>query len=402
MSQRRSSDLCFFIPNKNFSTNMALDNTVTQFVLAVPTFNRLDKLKILLGSIESQVKSSSYHCRLVISNSESTDGTYDFVSGLKPFGPISEIVRYNVMPDGSSRPDNWHNLGRIMPDSREWVWFLGDDDVLASPNCLEKLSSFIRSQDVAGVELFHLTQGRRSKGTRRMIRLNFSDALESFGLLELVGWMSSILIRADVLRRVLTEAFFDHDFLPSFDPHLENTPLAHKISAYRWSAHVVKECHNSEICIIDDYFADPQDESTTTETRQRWAEEMVALRYMFVIDDVEYLCSKGILRNRFSASFFRYHTGYLWDRFTHHVVNQLISQGELDSFCLALLARLVRIEALLANPAELHLFRLWRFGFFSAIEDALKQRQRYIETCSKLEEIVTLSFKGVYSFDTFQ
>ena len=74
------------IPNKNFSTNMALDNTVTQFVLAVPTFNRLEKLKILLGSIESQVKSSSYHCRLVISNSESTDGTYDFVIGLKPFG----------------------------------------------------------------------------------------------------------------------------------------------------------------------------------------------------------------------------------------------------------------------------------------------------------------------------
>ena len=83
------------------------------------------------------------------------------------------------------------------------------------------------------------------------------------------------------------------------------------------------------------------------------------------------------------------------------MVAHLTQNGELDEYCLAFMERLLRIELLLRVPAELHLFRLWRSCFFNAVEDSVKARQQYLITCDKLDQMVRLSFKGVFSFDTF-
>ena len=89
-------------------------------------------------------------------------------------------------------------------------------------------------------------------------------------------------------------------------------------------------------------------------------------------------------------------------RFSAYVVSHLTSSGELDGYCIAFMERIARIEQLLCLPSEIHLFRLWRFSFFTALEDTIRIRMRYLESCGKLEEMVHLSVRGVFKFDTLQ
>ena len=372
-------------------------------MIAIPTYNRLEKLKILLKSLEAQIADDSFTCTLVISNSESTDGTFEFIEKLEPFGAIREIIKYNKYKlQHEPRPDNWGNLFRTIPNSDGWVWLLGDDDYLVSPNCLKHLAQIIKSNDCSNVDLLHLTQARRSKGTKKVLKSNLVDAANNIGFLELLGWMSSVVIRASIIERTYVCSFYDLDYEhKNPDVPIHNSLLRDRHSAFRHSSHLLKACHESEILVVDDYFAEPQDEVQSSHSIERWREEGMGIRYMFVVDDVEYLFKSGRIKDRFTANFFRYHTQFLWDRFSQYVVAHLTQNGELDEYCLAFMERLLRIELLLRVPAELHLFRLWRSCFFNAVEDSVKARQQYLITCDKLDQMVRLSFKGVFSFDTF-
>lgn len=391
-------------PNNNESVTQTMTSSPIKLMIAVPTYNRLEKLKILLKSLEAQLADDSFTCMLVISNSESIDGTFEFIEKLEPFGAIREIIKHNKRANPNEpRPDNWHALYETIPNNGGWVWLLGDDDYLVSPNSFKSLASIIKRYDSRSVKLIHLTQARRSKGSKLVSQLNLVDAVNSFGFLELLGWMSSIVARAEVIHDVTRVAFFDPGEDPSdIGPKSGNLILDTKWSAFRHSAQFLKLCCRDEIIIVDDYYAEPQDDAQTPDSIRRWEADGMGLRYMFVVDDVEYLRKKGLIRDRLSAVFFRYHTQFLWDRFTHYVVAHLVQAGELDDYCLAFMERLVRIELMLWQPSEIHLFRLWRTCFFNAVEDSVKARQRYLESCDKLDQLVRLSFKGVYSFDTFQ
>ena len=373
-------------------------------LLAIPTYNRLEKLKILLKSFEAQLADDSFTCTLAISNSESTDGTFEFIEKLEPFDPIRKVIKYNkrANPD-EPRPNNWNNLFQIIPPDGGWVWLMGDDDYLVSPSCLRGLAAIIKAHDRGKLALIHPTQARRSKGSKKAIQLNLVDAANTFGFLELLGWMSSIVIRSDLIPSTFLEGFFDTKDEPALVYESSgNAILDARSSAFRHSAQIMKTCVNEKILVIDDYFAEPQDEEQTQASISRWREESIGLRYMFVVDDVEYLVKKDIINTNITATFFRYHNQFLWDRFSQYIVAHLLQAGELDDYCLAFMQRLARVEILLGEPSEIHLFRLWRTCFFNAIEESLKSRQRYLESSNKLEQLVQLSFKGVYSFDTFQ
>ena len=47
--------------------------------IAIPTYNRLEKLKVLLNSIDNQILSKDLDLSLFISNIASTDGTSEFL-----------------------------------------------------------------------------------------------------------------------------------------------------------------------------------------------------------------------------------------------------------------------------------------------------------------------------------
>ena len=50
-----------------------------KLAIAIPTYNRLEKLKILLNSIDNQIFCKDLELSLFISNIASTDGTSEFL-----------------------------------------------------------------------------------------------------------------------------------------------------------------------------------------------------------------------------------------------------------------------------------------------------------------------------------
>ena len=54
-----------------------------KFTIAIPTFNRLSKLKKAIDSILSQKISDQFEFNIAISNTCSTDNTYDYLNKLK-------------------------------------------------------------------------------------------------------------------------------------------------------------------------------------------------------------------------------------------------------------------------------------------------------------------------------
>jgi len=382
-----------------------------KLIIAIPTFNRLEKLKVLLNSISAQVPDATYTCSLAIANSYSTDGTYEYLESLHKVGCITDILKFNKRADEKSSypillnglPENWNNLAYLIPDGDHWVWLMGDDDYLVSPNCLGRLASLVANSTGKDVDLIHLTQARRSTGSKKIIKEAAINAANTLGFLELLGWMSSLVVRGDVLKQAFLCLFYEERDDPALTaPSSLPQILRDKVSAFRQSSLILRRIVGSNVLIVDDYFAEPQDESQTAESIKRWQAERVSLRYMFVVDDIEYLRRTGVLNADVSAVFFRYHAQFIWDRFTQYVVTHLSYSGELDDYCLAFMERIARIEQLLSSPSEIHLYRLWRFCFFTAVEDAIKTRKRYLESCGKLEEMVHLGFRGVFKFDTLQ
>ena len=54
-----------------------------KLAIAIPTYNRLEKLKILLNSIDNQIFCKDLELSLFISNIASTDGTSEFLEKRK-------------------------------------------------------------------------------------------------------------------------------------------------------------------------------------------------------------------------------------------------------------------------------------------------------------------------------
>jgi len=372
--------------------------------LAIPTYNRLAKLKVLLGSIESQVGGTFFDCQLVICNSESTDGTFDYIEKMEPFGVVSKIIKSNsTLEPGAPRPANVYNLFRMIPADGGWVWIIGDDDYLVSPNCLLKIATAIRDNASPNLALIHPVQGRRSKGSGAVKRLNLLDGVNAIGFHELLGWLSSLILRADLIEPVLLSEFFDPIDYKSESGNLNrNKVLADCASAFRHSAQILKGCSMFDILIIDDYFADPQDADQTPETIARWSEESMSIRYMFVVDDIEYLLNLGIIDKGVSATFFRYLTYFFWDRYAHFVVTDVLNTGSLSDYSLAFMERIERIEKLLVNPFERYMYRSWKGGLFNSVEDIIKHRKYHLEKCQNLHTAFVVEPSRPFSFEVLQ
>ena len=61
-----------------------------KFIIAIPTFNRLFKLKAAINSILEQ-KFDGLELKILISNTFSTDGTYQYLEKLKKDSKVHNI-----------------------------------------------------------------------------------------------------------------------------------------------------------------------------------------------------------------------------------------------------------------------------------------------------------------------
>ena len=272
--------------------------------IAIPTYNRLEKLKVLLNSIDNQILSKDLDLSLFISNIASTDGTSEFLE--EEVQKRYNLKVYNRPEDQTIKPNIFY-LNKIISSDIEWVWFMGDDDKLSEKNSLQKVYECLKENNINDLEFFCACEKRRSRNTSKVFIDKVFNLCNKFGYHEMLGWISSIILKKQTFQKV-----FD-DISQSITTQYQNFDDA-ITSAYPHSASILKYTHDKNGIFYDFGLVETQDKLQTTETQKRWVEENMLWRYFHVIDDIENLINQKILEpNSLNLSFFRYHTIFLWD-----------------------------------------------------------------------------------------
>jgi len=98
-----------------------------KITIAIPTFNRVDRLNQLIESIESQYIPKEVDLKVAISNTASQDDTFTYLNLLSKFDSHKYIIQNKI-----KYVPNWYNLISIVPADSHYVWLIGDDDDLQS------------------------------------------------------------------------------------------------------------------------------------------------------------------------------------------------------------------------------------------------------------------------------
>ena len=158
--------------------------------IAIPTYNRLEKLKVLLHSIDNQILSKDLDLSLFISNIASTDGTGEFLE--KEVKKRHNLKIYNRPEDQTIKPNIFY-LNRIISSDVEWVWFMGDDDKLSEKDSLQKVSKCLKENNINDLEFVCVCEKRRSRKTSKVFIDKVFNLCNKFGYHEMLGWISGII-----------------------------------------------------------------------------------------------------------------------------------------------------------------------------------------------------------------
>ena len=121
--------------------------------ICIPTYNRGKHLADCLNSIISCSLKSTLKFQVCISDNYSTDTTYDVVRNAQ----LSLNIKYHKNNSNFGRVKNYLNV--VDMADGEFIWLLGDDDLLM-PNAIDELYTLIDahpSVDFFYVNSFHLT-----------------------------------------------------------------------------------------------------------------------------------------------------------------------------------------------------------------------------------------------------
>jgi glycosyltransferase involved in cell wall biosynthesis len=283
--------------------------------VAIPTFNRVEKLKRCVESISSQSLDNDIQLSIAISNTASSDDTYSYLSNLKGLG--DRFVITNEI--GADTQRNLGSLAKTIPSTSDWVWLMGDDDYLSSPHSVSIVHEIISSASDADLSFVHACQTRRSARSEKMFENDVLSLCEEFGFHEMLGWFSSIVSRREIMVSALqnTQDRFQSGGVDT--------------SAFTHSAEFLKLMHDKSGIFVDYPLVEPQDDEMTAETVHRWLNENIGERYFYVIDDIIRLRDEGVFTERLTSKFFRYHTYGLWDRLITHQLNTLMGFKAISS-----------------------------------------------------------------------
>ena len=109
-------------------------------VIAIPTFNRCEKLKKNLEHFDKQQMPKNFKISVAISNSASTDHTEQFLNKLDM--ERSDFFIFNQQTNWTG--GNYGFLEAILPEDADWIWYMGDDDYFPGTNSLIKMCEFLR------------------------------------------------------------------------------------------------------------------------------------------------------------------------------------------------------------------------------------------------------------------
>jgi glycosyltransferase involved in cell wall biosynthesis len=340
-----------------------------KFVIAVaiPTFNRVEKLKNAIFAIEQQdFDTQRVELLCCISNSASFDGTTEYIDSLQD-GKIKFVVNNSVVfaPEVANKESgyhNWNTLTSIVPAHVDWVWFMGDDDYLMSKSAIRGLASILEQTDDPSLKIIHVSQARRSRGSGKVVRGKLLELCNRLGFHEMLGWMSSLVIRTDVFKR----------FMPLVKEHYPET-------AYGHSAAFLELCTEHDALFVDAKWVDTQDDRQTDDAIKRWAEVNTGERYFYVVDGVLSQVERGIIQRKLKPVFYRYHTYSLWDRYAAFLIGRAVNSGELPDVDIGHWERVRKIADTLDDPVFAKLYLAWHGSISKQIRDILRMQKVLVE-----------------------
>lgn len=291
-----------------------------QFAFAIPTFNRCAHLKRAVDSIKSQVVDSEICISIIISNSSSSDGTYQYIQELlAEESPINFIAHNAEVNDEAVVPfeENWRKLSTLIPPEIDWVWTLGDDDYLYQTGSLSVVCDLIRKHKDQNLGFLHACQARRSHNSGKAFVAPLHQLCNNIGFHEMLGWMSSNICKREISIAALTR---------SVEQKLTGKNSKSETSAYPHAAGILKKAYAENAIFLDLPLVEPQDETQTKESMARWRDENIGERYLYLIDDLREIREETDIP-KFSKTFFRYLTYSLWDRFIIYQFGQLLDDS---------------------------------------------------------------------------
>jgi len=179
---------------------------LTVLTIAIPTLNRVNKLKVAADAIASLVVPYDMKLCLAISNSSSTDDTRHF---LKSFSIHNAELFIN---NKRSPHHNWTALSMVVPKESDFVWLHGDDDIIFNKNALVDLERAGIFEQKQCSSITSIPQARRSLNSGLVGPSTLGALAVSYGAHEVAGWMSSLLMSSDVyfaFARDYEKAFHD-------------------------------------------------------------------------------------------------------------------------------------------------------------------------------------------------
>jgi hypothetical protein len=202
------------------------------------------------------------------------------------------------------------------------------------------------------------------------------------GYHEILGWMSSIVIRSE-------------KFIPSIMQATQKVAdglrpeefLTHKISAYSHSASFLEECINDEAIFIDMPWVEPQDIEQTPESIARWEEVNTAELYFFVVDDIINLYEKSVIKQKLSPVFFRYLNYSFWDRYASFLIAGIMREGKISERNKEHWLRVRKMAEFFELERDKKIFIQWHNALNNQIMNYEKLHEEIIELQKKVFEV---------------
>ena len=360
-----------------------------KIAVAIPTYNRLEKLKVALRHIEAQEVDERFELYCVISNIASQDGTTEFLSQLNH--PTVRYVIHNTSEENVN--GNWRRCGSTVPDEVDWVWFHGDDDYITTPQAIKGLVSLLLEQGDERLKLVHVCQGLRSRATGKRVRGNLLDLCNAIGYHEVLGWMSSVVMRTQEFKGALELATRG-----VLDNPTEEVIFSRKMSAYAQCAAMLRMCKDGDGIFWDVPWIDPQDRVQTPESIARWQGSNIGERYFFVVDDILKMVEDGTISRPLKPMFFRYHTYTLWDRYAAFLISAVVNSGQMTATQLEHLDRIRRMDNCFTSGREKKLFLQWHQSLSARLQGYVRHAQETVRLRTDLVEHFKLANAGVYPF----
>jgi hypothetical protein len=231
----------------------------------------------------------------------------------------------------------------------------------------------------------------------KIIKDTVFNLANTIGYHELLGWMSSLIVRRDRFVPALLWATEPQTQFQKPEEFVQN-----RVSVYRQSAGLMRYTANEMAVFVDLPWVEPQDQEQSAESIQRWAETYHGERYFFVVDDILAMFAEGILSKPLNPIFFRYLNYSLWDRYTGALLSNLLQTNQINQLGLEHLDRIKKIADQFATPRDKKLFLQWHHSLCEIIRNYLVLVQVFNNAKTEANNHLQMSVSPTYPFQVLE